>query len=125
MYNLIKNSPTEVFQRNVRTAKIRTLYLDINYDTTKHNTKKNCSKNVKNGDKTDQYYLNNNANSCDNLSNHINNNHKQKTFKNQVLYSRPFFFLSFFLSFFGVVVFQLFLIDQFHACIFVWRACKS
>ena len=116
MYNFIKNSHTEVFQKNVITGRTRTLNLDINYKTTttRNNKNKSNSKNVNSGDKTNQYHIYNNANSSNNnLCNHINNNNN-KTFKNQVLY----WHLSFFI-FFGVVFFRLFVIDHFHVCLFV------
>ena len=95
MYNLIKNSHTQVFQRNVITGKTRTLNLVINVS--------NNNNNNNNGQNVNQYYNNNNVNSSSNngkISNHINNNtnnnnnntntsnnnnNKQKTLTNQVL----------------------------------------
>ena len=119
MYNFIKYSHTVVFERNVATGKTRTLNLNSNYNTTTTGkNKNNNSKNVTNGDKTNQYYMNNNANCNNNLSNHINNNNKQKTSKNQVLHSHLSSF--FFLSFFFLFLFFLFLIDHFRVC-FVFR----
>ena len=50
MYNFIKNSYTEVFQRNVITGTPRTLNLDvnINHNKTTCNNRNNNSKNVNN-----------------------------------------------------------------------------